>query len=111
MFGLIWLIHVVLIVRVPAPLPVLRFWHGVVYKEELALIRSHDLGLVVPVSGVKIIMRYPVDSSYFSSTKLKIKFEGDDYVLGETMIGWLGTIAYTRAKSKTKVKNNIAANE
>lgn len=30
------------------------------------------------IKGLKFIIRYPVDSSLFSSLKLKIKFEGED---------------------------------
>ena len=49
-----------------------------VYNEALVLMSSQDFGVVVVVSGEKIIMRYPVDSSYFSRMKLNIKLEGDD---------------------------------
>jgi hypothetical protein len=66
---------------------------------------SQDFGVVVAVSGENIIMRYPVNSSYFSRTKLKIKLEGDDSVFGETTIGSPGTIALTLIKNKAISKN------
>lgn len=78
MLGLIWLIHVLLMVRVPAKLPSKRLRHLVVYNDELVLISSQDLGFVAVERGEKMIIRYPVDSSYFSRTKLKIKLAGDD---------------------------------
>ncbi len=88
------------------------------YNEELVLISSQgfeivvpERGLMVPVNGVKMIMRYPVDSSYFSRTKLKIKLEGDDYLFGETTIGRLGTIAFTLHNSEAINKNVKMAKE
>lgn len=56
-----------------------------------ALIRTHELGLTIGTKvclrGDKLTSKYPVDSNYFSKIKLKIKFDGDDYVFGETIIG------------------------
>ena len=39
--------------------------------------------------------------------KLKIKLEGDDYVLGEAMIGLEATILFTLVKRKAAIKRVI----
>jgi len=64
-------------------------------KDELPSTTIQDLGVVVVVSGEKLISRYPVDSSYFSRMKLKMKLDGEDYVFGDTIIGCEGTMLST----------------
>jgi len=68
----------------------------------------HDFGLVVPeVKGEKLINKYPVDSRDFYNMKLNIKFDGDDYVLGDTITGCDGTILYICENSKINAKVRI----
>ena len=87
MFGFIWFIHVVFTDRVPAVLPASRFRHFDMVNPVNEFITIHDFGVAVDVNGEKFISKYPVFSRGFCNTKFKMKFEGDDSVLGDTIMG------------------------
>jgi hypothetical protein len=72
--------------------------------EMVELTKLHDLvyrGLTALIMGAKLIIRYPVDYNYFERIKLKMKLDGDDYVLGETTMGLDGMIDWIWHKKRT----------
>lgn len=110
MLGFIWFTQVLLTVNVPAELPVSRFWQLFIANNEiLLLITRQDLGVTVDAKGEKLISKYPVDSSSFYRANLKIKFEGEDSVLGDTTIGCEGITQLQNENISAKRKKVISS--